>query len=152
MPSYTVREIKAARPWSKDGGEPTRIYYDFLVEGEELQINMGRKPGNPLKVGDVLDGTLSPGDRGNGLKFTPAGQQFGGGGGGGRGRSPEDEARTRHSIQMQHAQKCAVDALRLAAEFGVGEQRYIPPNAADVVTQVKLIAAGLFQQIEEVSA
>lgn len=144
MPSYTVREIINQRPWSKDGGEPTVIYYDFLVEGEERRINTGRKPGNPLTVGTVLEGTLEHDSRGNGLKFVRAQSGSGGFGGGGRGKSPEE----RKSIQMQHAQKCAVDALRLAAEFG----DYRPPDAADVVGHVKAIASGLFQQIEEVSA
>lgn len=104
MPSYTVTEIVTTRPWTPAGeSEPKTIYYDVKVEGEDRAVNVGRKPGNPLTVGDVLEGTIGPDDRG-GLKFTRANGGFKGGG---RPRDPKESA----VIVQQHSQ---AQALRYA--------------------------------------
>ena len=105
MPTFTVKEIVSARPWSKDGGEPTVIYYDFNVEEVPDRINVGRKPSNPLTVGMKLEGILEDDQRGNGKKLKTS---FGGGGGGGpRPRDPKESAQ----IIQQHSQ---AQALRYA--------------------------------------
>lgn len=87
--------------------------------------------------GAKLDGELQAGQYG--LSFKKAGGGGFGGGGGGRKDSPE----TRRSIAMQHAQKCAVTVLSVAAEHG----DYTPPNAGDVVSQVKTVAQALYLQV-----
>jgi hypothetical protein len=44
---------------------------------------------------------------------------------------------------MQHAQKCAVSLLELAAQHG----DYKPPKASDAVEQVRSVAWVLFRQV-----
>lgn len=107
MPTYTVREIRSARNWPSD--EDTKVvYYDFLVDGEDRLVNVGRKPGNPLTVGTVLEGTMEAGDRGA-LKFKKAQNGFGGGP---RPRDPQEGAR----IIRQHSQEMALLYAALRAE------------------------------------
>lgn len=126
MPTFTVKEIINARPWSKDGGEPTVVYYDFNAEEVPDRINVGRKPSNPLTVGMKLEGTLEDDQRGNGKRLKVA---FGGGGGG-RGRDPKESAQ----IIQQHSQRMALDWARL--QFDRGK---LPDDAT--LEHVLLIAA-----------
>jgi hypothetical protein len=107
MATYTVTEIRNQRPWPSQEDLQV-VYYDFLVEGEERIVNVGRKPTNPLTVGTVLEGTLeAAGGARGGLKFVKSQNGFGGGGGGGGGRggkSPEESAR----ITQMHSQDMAL--------------------------------------------
>lgn len=151
MPSFEITYVSdKIRPWDSTKGGPMKSY---RVEVRDEQgtlipnVEWARKADSPPPaVGQKLEGTLDTSGQ-YGPKFKAA-QTGGGSGGGGRPRDPAE----RRSIQMQHAQKCAVEALRLAAQFGDGDAKYVPPSAADVVAQIKVIASGLYQQIEEVAA
>lgn len=122
------------------------------VDGGVLVRHKGDKP--VLKAGDdatdhgferVDDIPKKSGDGTYKKLMRPeANNSFGGGGGGG---SRTDDPITRRSIQMQHAQKAAVDALRLTCEKG----DYVPPTVADVAGHVKTIARALYDQIQEVA-
>lgn len=149
MASYEIQAVAGQpRDWNSSQGGPMKEYRIDLKDdaGAVIQnVEWSRKVSSPApEVGQKLDGTISEGNFGPKFKQAAAG----GGGGGGRFRDPVEDAKTRRSIQMQHAQKAAVEALRVAAEFG----DYKPPSASDVVGQIKTIAAGLFQQIEDVAA
>jgi len=141
MAEYTVTEILHARPWPIGEDPPKVIYYDFKVDGEERQVNIGRKPGNALTVGMKLEGHLEPGDRG-GLKFKAA-NGFAGSGGP-RGKSPEE----RKSIAMQASQKVGVDVVRIAVDAGLWK----PETPAAVAAAVRNVAAELFAQVDGVSS
>lgn len=144
MPTFTVQAAAKKKDIPDSGRGAKQVIVLTLVDGDQPPViaEWFTAAATPIPTtGSTLEGTVEPSEYGP--KFKKAGG-FSGGGGGGRPRTPEE----RKSIQMQHAQKCAVDALRLAAEFG----DYKPPDAADVVGHVKTIASGLFQQIEEVAA
>lgn len=120
--------------------------YRMALKTEEdtelLNVEWSRKPGSPPPtVGQALSGTLdSSGPFGPKFKPEQAAGGFGKPGGGGR-----DTPETRRSIAMQHAQKCAVTILDVAASHG----EYRPPNAGDVAHQVKAVAAILFEQVQQ---
>lgn len=110
MATFTVKEILRTRPWPS-ADEPQTIYYDFLTEEDQRQINIGRKPNNPLTVGTKLEGTLEKDQRGNGMKFVRAQM----GGGGGRPRDPRESAR----IMRQHSQEMALRYAAIRATQGL---------------------------------
>jgi len=136
---YTVREITRTKEWEKDG--KTIIYFDFKADGEPATINIGRKPGNELKVGEVLEGTLEPEDSYGVRKFVKA-ATFGGGGG--SKRDPVEEAKTRRSIQGQVAAKLSVEVAQLAHASGRSTEQ--------VMATVELNAKKLAALIEELAA
>jgi len=103
MPTFTVKEIRATKPWKSPDGTRERVYYDVLVNERDGNVNLGRNPGNPVEIGMTLDGDLEADGRG-GWKFKATRNGFGSG----RPRDPQESAR----IQRQHAQEMA---LRYAA-------------------------------------
>jgi hypothetical protein len=108
-------------------------------------VEVSYKQSDPAPTaGMKLDGEVdTSGQYGPKFKFPYAG---GGGGGGGGGR--KSDPAERRSIAMQHAQKCAVTILEVAAAHG----DYHPPTAADVAGQVRTIAALLWQQVMDAEA
>jgi hypothetical protein len=136
------------RAWNSEKGGPMLSYRMTLrnAQGAELSnVEWSRKQDSqPPAVGQSIEGEVDTTGE-YGPKFKAA-QRPGGTGGGGGGR-PRDPAE-RRSIAMQHAQKCAVTILEVAASHG----DYRPPNAGDVVTQVKAVAAALFQQVQQAEA
>jgi hypothetical protein len=150
MAQLTVLEVTPEdSTWQNDYG--TFRTYRLKLEGQTKIAHLNQKADTaPPAAGQVLDLDLTPHKRfADALQAKKVQAQ---GGGGGRGRSPEDDARRQKSIAMQASHKVAIEALKLAAEFGEGDDKYRPPSAGDVVAQIKLIANGLFQQIEEVSS
>lgn len=137
----TITHVGEPKPWTGQHGP--MVDYWLTLEGEDKQAILTQKPETaPPAVGPVDLNLIQHPRFPDKFKATKP-QQGGGSGGGGRPRDPAEQ----RSIAMQHAQKCAVEALKLAAAHG----DYRPPAAADVVEQVKLIASGLFHQIEEVA-
>jgi hypothetical protein len=154
MAQLTVLEVTPEdSTWQNEFG--TFRTYRLRLEGQDKIAHLNQKADTaPPVAGSVLDLDLTPHKRFADALQAKKIQAQGGGfsGGGGRGRSPEDDARRQKSIAMQASHKVAIEALKLAAEFGEGDDKYRPPSAGDVVAQIKLIASGLFQQIEEVSS
>jgi hypothetical protein len=110
VPSFKVAEIVGKRPWPNE--EDTKvIYFNFRAEGVERVCNIGRKPGNELKVGDVLEATSEDDGRG-GLKLKVQ-NNFAGGG----GPRPEDPKRSAR-ILRQHSQQMAIEWVALALSRG----------------------------------
>lgn len=144
MPTFTVQAASVKKQIPDSGRGAKQVINLTLAEGDQPPVIAewftAATTAIP-SVGSTIEGTIEPSEYGP--KFKKAGG-FGGGGGGGRSESPE----TRRSIAMQHAQKCAVEALKLAAEHGP----YTPPNAADVAEHVKTIAGVLYAQVQEVAA
>lgn len=146
MPVYTITAVgDQVRDWDATKGGPMKSYRVTLrnAEGNELaNVEWARKATSPKpEVGQSVDGDVdTSGQYGPKLKLA----QQAGGGGFSRSKPPEE----RRSIAMQHAQKCAVTILEVAAAHG----DYKPPNAGDVVGQVKTLAAALFQQVMEAEA
>lgn len=147
MPAYTITAVAPnPRDWNSTQGGPMKGYRVTMrdAQGQEMQnVEWSRKVTSAAPtVGQQVEGTIDTSGQ-YGPKFKAAQQGGGFGGGGFRPRDPAE----RKSIEMMHAQKCAVDALRLAAEHG----EYKPPKASDVVDQVRDLAASFFAQIEEVA-
>lgn len=146
MPSYTVvaaeqkGEVKTTEKWGAKKDVALRLK---AADGVEHEAVWWADAAEALpQAGAVLEGEIKPSDYG--LKFWPPKKNSGGGRGGGGGKDPGE----RRSIAMQHAQKCAVSILEVAANHG----QYSPPSAGDVATQVKTIAATLWQQVQEAEA
>lgn len=144
MPTYTVKGagLKKDNIQSQYGVFKTLTL--VLVEQgqtDPVTAEWYTKQDTPLPAeGATLDGEITV-DPQFGPKFKKAQKPGGGGGGGYRSDPPE----VRRSIAMQHAQKCAVTVLQIAAEHG----DYKPPSAGDVVGQVKTVAEALFQQVTD---
>lgn len=109
MPDYTVTRITNEKAWP-DSDNPQVIYYDFEAEGVDKVCNIGRKPGNPLKVGERFEAEVKEEKNGR-LNLKRVQQQRGFGGG---GRSPEENAR----IQRQHSQEMCLRFLALKVQMG----------------------------------
>jgi hypothetical protein len=151
VPNHKVTAVdpNPPRSWNSAKGGPmlsyrvdlARVEDDFAIRNVEWSKKQDSKP---PQVGEVIDCTVDmEAQYGPKLKvnFTQGG---GGGGGGGRGWVPEPPEK-RRSIAMQHAQKCAVEILAVAAAHG----DYKPPSAGDVAGQVKTVAQALFAQVIE---
>jgi hypothetical protein len=109
-----------------------------------------RKASSPAPVvGQQVTGDLEDGQYGK--KFREA-KQFPQGSSGGRSGSYAADPKKQAAIALEHSQKVAVDILKLAYEMKV-----YPPDSrektqvSDMASDVRLIAAALYQQIEEVS-
>jgi len=144
MPTYTVTLVSdQVRDWNSTKGGPMKGYRVDLQDASGQVVRnceWSRKPESPApQVGQSVEGDIDL-EAQYGPKFKLA-QSAGFGGGGSRARPPEE----RRSIAMQHAQKCAVTILEVAAAHG----EYHPPSAGDVAAQVKLVAATLFKQVQE---
>jgi hypothetical protein len=148
--TYNVTQVAdGAREWKAQNGTiPMKSYRVTLKneQGAELQnVEWSRKAESPPpQVGQQIDATI---DMREGTTYGPKlklEQRGGGGGGGYRADSPE----VRRSIAMQHAQKCAVSILEVAAAHG----EYTPPSAGDVAKHVTAVAAVLFAQVVEAEA
>lgn len=109
MPSYTVTEVVGARPWPSKEDTQT-IYYDVRLQDFDGLVDVGRKPGNPVTVGTVLDGEIQPTQFAGKFKFKRSNNGYGGGGG--KGRSPEENAK----IVRQHSQEMALRYAAIRAE------------------------------------
>lgn len=147
MPTYEIVNVQSlVRDWESTKGGPMKSYrIDLKDEAGESKssVEWARKATSPPPtVGEKLDGTIEHTDFGLKIKVSPSG---GFGGGGPRPRDPKESRR----IAIQHGQKCAVDILRLAHDVGAWEH---PSTVGEVVAQVKVIAAGLLVQVEEVGA
>lgn len=143
------------RQWNskRDG---TMLSYRVVLKNaagatmENVEVSLKRAdpapvPATPEKPGTKYDGEVdTTGQYGPKFKFPYAGGGGGGGGRGGGGKSADE----RRSIAMQHAQKCAVTILDVAAAHG----DYHPPSASDVAGQVRTIAALLWQQVMDAEA
>jgi hypothetical protein len=136
---FTVRAAAQTKAGIGQRGDMQEIALTLLQDGssEPKAALWFTKGTTPLPgVGEKLEGELEQTQFG--LKFKKAGG-WSGGGGGGRKDTPE----TRRSIAMQHAQKCAVSVLAVAAEHG----EYTPPNVGDVAKHVKTVAQALYLQV-----
>jgi hypothetical protein len=146
IPSYTITEVSPqVRDWSSNAGGPMKGYRVSLQNGQGqvmANVEWSRKATSPPPtVGQQVEGDVdTSGQYGPKFKAAQSGG-YGGGGGGGRPRDPAE----RRSIAMQHAQKCAVSVLEVAAAHG----DYVPPNAGDVATHVKTIARLLWLQVKD---
>lgn len=139
MPTYTVQAAAKKKDVEGRNG-PMQVINLTLLDPADNQPKIAEwftKADTPLpQHGQQLEGELQSGQYG--LSFKKAGGGFGGGGGG-----RKDPPETRRSIAMQHAQKCAVSVLEVAAAHGP----YEPPNAGDVATHVKAVAQTLYLQV-----
>lgn len=150
MPTYKIGNVREnPREWQSQAGGPMlgyRMDMQDQATGEVTQnVEWSRKPTSaPPAAGQTVEGTIDTAAK-YGPKFKQMQQQGGRGGGG--GYRPRDPAENR-SIAMQHAQKCAVTVLEVAAAHG----DYHPPNASDVTGHVKSVAAALFLQVEDAAA
>jgi hypothetical protein len=147
MANYRVTAVSdRVRDWASEKGGLMRSYRVTLADeatGETIgNCEWARKVSSPPPaVGESVEGDVDHSGQ-YGPKFKAAARPAGGGGG--RPRDPAE----RRSIAMQHAQKCAVTVLEVAAAHG----DYKPPNASDVVNQVKTVAAALFKQVADAEA
>lgn len=141
--TYEVVHLGEVRNWTSTKGGPMLAYRIDLrsLDGTIIHdAEWSRKPDSPAPaIGQSIEGDIE--QTNYGPKFRPA-QQPGGARGGGRSIAE------RHEIAMQHAQKCAVTILELAATQG----DYRPPTVAEVTAQAKTIAAALFEQIRELES
>jgi hypothetical protein len=146
VPEYEITAVAhnddgtlKTRPW----GDGMLEYKMHVRDGEgnlTQSVEWSRKTGSPPPtVGQKIIGAIEQG------KYGPKFKQQGGGGGGGGGYGKPRDPAERRSIAMQHAQKCAVTILEVAAAHG----DYKPPNAGDVVSQVRTVAAKLFLQVKD---
>lgn len=143
MPHFEVLAAEKIKDGQGTRGPFTVWKLGLKQDGEEAVVAEAFCPAGtgPPAVGTVVEGDIEKTDNPSWLdKFRPARKQGAGGG----GFKPRDPAE-RRSIAMQHAQKCAVTILSVAAEHG----DYEPPNAGDVVGQVKTIAHALFEQVQQ---
>jgi hypothetical protein len=142
MATYTVKGagLKKDNIQSQYGVFKTlNLFLQEQGQTEQITAEWYTKQDTPIPAeGSTLEGEITV-DPQFGPKFKKAQQGGGFAGGGFRGKGPEE----RRSIAMQHAQKCAVTVLQIAAEHG----EYTPPSAGDVVGQVKTVAEALFQQV-----
>jgi hypothetical protein len=131
VPEFVVEKIIGQREWAP-ADDPTRktVFYEFTAEGVEKVCSIGRKPDNPLKVGDRFEATSTE-DRGK-LKLKRV-QSFGGGGG--FKPDPKKDAR----ITRQHSQDMGLRTLSLARKMGV-ELKIRPATLGDLVAMVKTLA------------
>jgi hypothetical protein len=144
MPAYTVTAVgDNVREWKAQNGTiPMKSYRVSLKDGAgtDLEnVEWSRKAESPAPtVGQSIDATI---DMREGTTYGPKlTLEQRGGGGFGRAKPPEE----RRSIAMQHAQKCAVTLLELAASHG----EYKPPErVADMAEHIKAVAAALFKQV-----
>jgi hypothetical protein len=140
MPEYEVLSAVAQneKTTEKWGHKKDIVMRLKAADGVEHEATWWADGNEAVPKADAkLNGEIKPGQWGP--KFFPDSAKKGGRGGG--GKSPEE----RRSISMQHAQKCAVDVLALAATHG----QYSPPSAGDVAAQVKTIAQTLWQQVQD---
>lgn len=119
MASYTIKAVEQ----SAQGGEGDRAWtrQKLLLEnqaGAQKEVSLFCNRFTPVpKVGDVLEGEVTPNERNpNWLPELRLPRKSQGGGGG----RPEDP-RTRASIAMQASQKVAVDLARFAFENNLDE-------------------------------
>lgn len=146
MGTFTVTAAAKKKDVPDNGYGPMQVIALTLDDGASPPViaEWFTKAATPIPAaGSKIDGNLEDGKFGPQFKKASGGG-FGGAGGGGRPRDPAE----RRSIEMQHAQKCAVEALKLAAAHG----DYRPPSAADVITHVKTLAKVLYDQCEEAAS
>jgi hypothetical protein len=141
MPAFKVTEVLSSKPWSKDG-EVKQVYWDFRAEGVEKICNIGRKPGNDLKVGESFEATAEE-DRGK-LKLKTVQQGFRGGG----GPRPEDPVRSKR-ILRQHSQDMAIGVLHLSERLGIEKAFEGVSSVSDVMGMVKKLADAFDRDVEE---
>jgi hypothetical protein len=148
MPAHTITAVSPnVREWTSQKGGPMKSYRVHLKAQDGTvteNVEWARKADSPAPTVDQqIDCTIDPrpgNDYGPKLALEQKGG-FGGGGGGWKPKPPEE----RRSIAMQHAQKCAVTLLELAAQHG----EYKPAKAGDAVEQLKAISWVLFRQVIE---
>lgn len=141
MSTYTVVMVAPnPRQWESKHGAQMVSYRMTLKnhQGREMgNVEWSRKADSPAPtIGQRLDGTVEIREQ-YGPKFTPEPTMKTGGGW--RSKPAEE----RRSIAMQHAQKCAVSILELAASQGA----YKPETATGAASHVCSLADILFQQI-----
>lgn len=146
MATYTITAVSDnVRDWSSSKGGTMKAYRVVMRDqaGNETQnVEWSRKESSPPPtVGQQVEGDIDVAAQ-YGPKFKQA--NTAGGGGGYRGKPVEE----RRSIAMQHAQKCAVDVVRLAADLG----EWRPADDEKALGAVLKIADKLFAQVEGVSA
>jgi hypothetical protein len=141
VPQYTITAVSdQVRDWNTKKGDPWKSYRVTLrnERGDEkpnVEVSRAASDDAP-KVNEVVDGTVENREQYGPKLNTP---RRGGGGGGWKPKPPEE----RRSIAMQHAQKCAVTILEVAAAHG----DYKPPSAHDVANHATVIAGFLFSQV-----
>jgi hypothetical protein len=139
VPSFKVQEIVGQRPWPN--AEDTKvIYFNFRAEGIEKVCNIGRKPGNELKVGDVLEASAEEDDRG-GLKLKVQNNFSGGGGGGPKQTHPTDAKR----MGRAHAQEMALRYCLIQQQRGK-----LPPDFS--INDLKKIIEWFEKDVEAAAA
>lgn len=135
MSVYTVAAVGSEpRSWQSKYG-PMLTYKITIrnAEGREMQCDLNQKESSAAPaVGQTLEGSVQ--NHEYGPRFKKVQQQPGFGGR--RGGSPEERA----SIAMQHAQKAAVDIVRLELEH---------PNNSGLAERVQERAQHLWQQVRD---
>lgn len=106
MASYKITRVSEQPPRTWDNPKGGTIYYiKVAVEGWDKPIEVGKKTPDALKVGEVLEGTITPTEYPNDkFKADPPQNNFQRGGAP-RGTTPEDK----ESIARSVALKAAVD-------------------------------------------
>jgi hypothetical protein len=109
--TYTVTEVLSENEWAPpDDPSKRTIFFDFRAKETTQVCSIGRKPDNPLKVGDSFEAEVKSEDRGKlKLKRVQANNGFGGGGGG--GKSYEADPKKLRSEAMRSAVHAAIAAV-----------------------------------------
>jgi hypothetical protein len=127
--TYTVTEVLSENEWApSDDPSKRTIFYDFRAKETTQVCSIGRKPDNPLKVGDSFEAEVKSEDRGK-LKLKKV-QQQGGWGGGGGGKDYKADPEKLRAENMR-------SALHAAVEFVVGMRQAGEKEAtSDVVDRL----------------
>lgn len=140
--TLTVTNVIGPREWTGQYG--TNHSYDLTLDGIDKIAELTQKPHKAApQVGEALELELTPHPTFEGkLKAKRAFQQ--GGAGNGRPRDPVE----RRSIEAQHAEKCAVDVVRLAIDAGAWK----PASVQEATEATMAVARKLFALVEELAA
>lgn len=142
MTVFLIEAVEEAGTWTGQYGPMVTYKVALKPEGDGPRVlgNMNQKPTTPApRAGETIEATIERPKEGSNFlpKVVKTAPQRGGGGGG--GKSPEE----RRSIQAQHAQKAAVDIVRIAIDTG--------QKAEDVATRVTQVAQTLNDQLAELA-
>jgi hypothetical protein len=129
--TYTVAEIIGSNDWD-GGGNPARAmtFWTFRQADDQQEYEIGRRPDNPLKVGDSFEAE-TVGEKFGRIKLKKLQPQRPGSNG--WRPDPAKDAR----ITRQHSQDMAIQTLALGLTLGFTPEA---KSVADLVGLVKKVA------------